>query len=991
MTNKTQKSKEIFNLTNTSNKQKKYIKALSLLILSVFIIGNLPTFNVSAAGTISGRVFQDYNGNGAYDTVGSAALPAVDAGVGGITISVYNSSGTLVNSTTSSAVAATLGQYSIATPTVGSYRVEFTNLPTGFQPSARSTASVAGGGINNAGSTVQFVPDNTSNVNLAINIPEDFCQNNPETASCNYSAGDQTVTPSSTNTALLTFPYTAGSNDTSTAAPTANFDLPDYKLTTNTLLNVPASQIGTTFGLAYARSTKLLYAGAFFKRHTGFGTGVDNTINTSDDAGAVYVINRTGNSNKGAVVNKFTVPNATTNSHNTADYQTDNGNTGWDGVGKTSLGGMAIASDDSALYVMNLENRTLYRRDLATNTFTSQVVPTTGLATANGNCAPADIRPFAVTYYRGEVYVGMVCNGESSATVDTFVDVAGGTAGVYDPGENYLDSNNNGTYDAGEPFDDNNINGTYDGGDLLTDVDGNGVYNSGDARKLTAYVYKVNATTLAFGASPAFSTPLNYKRGISQKTRGGSVVWRPWSNVYANANVTGNRVVYSQPLFTGITFDQGNLILGLRDRAGDQIGHQTQSNPTDASATLYQPRTGGDSLRACGNPTSGWTIEANGRCGGAGSSTQNTRQGPGGGEFYNGDSFTLDAAYSQSQPTTPATYVGKGSNHDEVSLGGVAQLPGAPDTMITIFDPIPNVAAETHDGGVRWLNNTTGNFSKAYRIYNGDTGTLGTLGKSNGIGDLEFLCDSAPIELGNRVWRDTNNNGVQDPGEIGIAGVTVHLYNAANVLIATAVTDANGEYYFTSGTAADGNTTDNIGIVNGPILPNSNYQIRLDLAANYAGSGPLNGLFLTLRDRATQAGFADGSDSDAGLVSNPTGSPMGGYPVIPLTTGNAGSNNHNWDVGFSVTPTAANVSVGGRVVSPSGSGLRSVFVTLREANGNSYTATTNSFGYYRFDNIQAGQVVTVSVEAKRYSFNQPVQVVSLADNVVDLQFTSTNR
>jgi SdrD B-like domain len=992
MTNKIQKSKKIFNLAKISHSKKIHVKVLSLLILLVFIIGNIPTLYVSATGTLSGTVFQDYNGNGVLDTAGSVALPAIDVGVQDVTVTVYAASGA---SKTVNTLAS--GAWSINTATApalpaGPYRVEFTNLPANFQPSARSTDSVLGGATTDAGSTVQFVNDGTtSNINLAINLPEDFCQNNPEIASCNYSAGNQTVAPSSTNTALLTFPYTAGSNDTATTAPTANFDLPDYKLTTNSLLNVPASQIGTTFGLAYARSTKLLYAGAFFKRHTGFGTGVDNTINTSDDAGAVYVINRTGNSNKGAVVNKFTVPNATTNRHNTADYQTDNGNTGWDGVGKTSLGGMAIASDDSALYVMNLENRTLYRRDLATNTFTSQVVPTTGLTTANGTCAAADVRPFAVTYYRGEVYVGMLCSGESSATVDSFTDVAGGTTGVYDPGENYLDSNNNGSHDTGEPFDDvaGGTAGTYDGGDTLTDVDGNGVYNLGDARKLTVYVYKVNAATLAFGASPAFSTPLNYKRGISQKTRGGSVVWRPWSNVYANANVTGNRVVYSQPILTGITFDQGNLILGLRDRAGDQIGHQTQSNPNDVSATLYQPRTGGDTLRACGNPTSGWTVEANGRCGGVGSSTQNTRQGPGGGEFYNGDSFTLDAAYSQ--PASQPLLVGKGSNHDELSLGGVAQMPGAPDALATIFDPIPNVGGETHDGGVRWLNNTTGSFSKAYRIYNGDTGTLGTLGKSNGIGDLEFLCDSAPIELGNRVWRDTNNNGVQDPGENGIAGVTVHLYNAANVLIATAVTDANGEYYFTSGTAADGDTTDNIGIVNGAILPNANYQIRLDLPADYASLGPLNGRFLTIRDQTSQPGFDDGSDSDGVLVASPVGSPSGGFPVIAVTTGGAGNNNHNSDFGFSATPTAANVSVGGRAVSPSGSGLRGVFVTLREANGTSYTTVTNSFGYYLFNEIQAGQIITVGVESKRYVFNQPTQIINLSDNIADLQFTSTSR
>ena len=288
MTNKIQKSKKIFNLAKISHSKKIHVKVLSLLILLVFLIGNTPTLYVSAAGTLSGTVFQDYNGNGIFDTAGSAALPAIDAGIQGVTVTVYAASGASKTVNTS----AITGAWSINTAAapalpVGPYRVEFTNLPANFQPSARSTDSVLGGTITTeSGSTVQFVNDgNTSNINLAINIPEDFCQNNPEIASCNYSAGDQTVTPSSINTALLTFPYTAGSSDTATTAPTANFDLPDYKLTTNTQLNVAASQIGTTFGLAYARSTKLLYAGAFFKRHTGFGTGVDNRINTSDDAG----------------------------------------------------------------------------------------------------------------------------------------------------------------------------------------------------------------------------------------------------------------------------------------------------------------------------------------------------------------------------------------------------------------------------------------------------------------------------------------------------------------------------------------------------------------------------------------------------------------------------------------------------------------------------------------------------------------------------------
>ncbi len=52
------------------------------------------------------------------------------------------------------------------------------------------------------------------------------------------------------------------------------------------------------------------------------------------------------------------------------------------------------------------------------------------------------------------------------------------------------------------------------------------------------------------------------------------------------------------------------------------------------------------------------------------------------------------------------------------------------------------------------------------------------------------------IYVGNRVWMDENGNGVQDDGEANKAGVTVKLYAEDGTLIATAVTDENGEYVF---------------------------------------------------------------------------------------------------------------------------------------------------------------------------------------------------
>jgi hypothetical protein len=53
-------------------------------------------------------------------------------------------------------------------------------------------------------------------------------------------------------------------------------------------------------------------------------------------------------------------------------------------------------------------------------------------------------------------------------------------------------------------------------------------------------------------------------------------------------------------------------------------------------------------------------------------------------------------------------------------------------------------------------------------------------------------------QIGNFVWLDENGNGLQDPGEPGVADVTVTLYDAAtNTELATTTTDATGFYSFT--------------------------------------------------------------------------------------------------------------------------------------------------------------------------------------------------
>ncbi|MCH9646898.1 MAG: carboxypeptidase regulatory-like domain-containing protein [Deltaproteobacteria bacterium] len=50
--------------------------------------------------------------------------------------------------------------------------------------------------------------------------------------------------------------------------------------------------------------------------------------------------------------------------------------------------------------------------------------------------------------------------------------------------------------------------------------------------------------------------------------------------------------------------------------------------------------------------------------------------------------------------------------------------------------------------------------------------------------------------LGDRLWNDSNGDGIQDPGESGLAGVTVELLDRTGTVIATTVTDGSGGYSF---------------------------------------------------------------------------------------------------------------------------------------------------------------------------------------------------
>ena len=87
-----------------------------------------------------------------------------------------------------------------------------------------------------------------------------------------------------------------------------------------------------------------------------------------------------------------------------------------------------------------------------------------------------------------------------------------------------------------------------------------------------------------------------------------------------------------------------------------------------------------------------------------------------------------------------------------------------------------------------------------------------------------------------------------------------------------------------------------------------------------------------------------------------------------------------------LAPTAAHVRISGRVVDVEGRGLGNVLLTLTDSAGHVATARANAFGYFEFDDVEAGQTYLLAAQAKRYSFSP--QVLSVQDDVVDLVLTA---
>lgn len=794
------------------------------LLLFVFLFGAW-----QARGQVSGKVFRDFNNNGVRDS--SATL--VETGIQGVVVTA--SDGT----STATAITNTSGDYlfsnSGATASGKKVRIVFSNLLPGDVSAPHGPSS---------GTSVQFVTAGSEywtagglTANFGVNYPSQYCQTNPLIAtSCFVSGNPAAGSEVAQREVLVSLLYSASGY---------NFDHGELGL---------AGQLGSVMGLAYQRSSNKLFSAAFTKRHVGFGPG---------GPGAVYVTqlmpDRWGatssevffnfGSTAGADPHDPTLPTTTAN-------KASRENNVFDAVGKMGLGDIDISDDDKTLFVVNLFNRRLYKLDIATR-------DTVGYAIPNPGCQGGSYRPFALKYYRGAVYVGVVCSQE-------------------------------------------------------------GAVSKTDTAGMKATVYKFESG----GFTPVLSFPLTYKKQPTNADLLGiprAEYWRPWTSTYQvdrNHEPNGGPVSYPQPWLTDIEFDvNGDMVLGIRDRFGDQIGH-LNLKPFASDSILISAISPGEILRA-GKCTSAdvWTIENNGSvCGGAISSAQDSQQGPGGGKYYFGDMAI------------------EGENHGLSSLGTLALLPGSGTVLMSSIAP----AGALGTGGLKRLVNKDGSQHEGGGIPGGASlysSTALGYGKANGVGDIELLCDPAPIEIGNRVWLDTNGNGAQDPGEPGIPGVSVELCLASNPSspLATAITDAEGNYYFSSAMGTS-NASVKYGLT---ILPKTAYILKFPSAFNGNPLSPGNAVSNDL------------IDSDANMDGR-----------VHFSTDLPGENNHSCDVGYKTcdSPVWGTASVTAATCNGPNNGNDASFTLSGISGANRYSYATSVSGLVSYASATSLSSGTLTVD-----------------------------
>ena len=721
-------------------------------------------------------------------------------------------------------------------------------LNTGDYPSKRVAADR---------SNVQFITAGAAaiNINFAIASKELLSNNsNPYVATTAYSNGDPlSAGPGSAgdNNNLYVFPYDLSSDGGPTRRAKNSFT-------------------GAVFGLAWQRESRTLLMAAYLKRHAGFGyAGIgaiyQSQITTSGiPANPSLLLNVTSMG-----IDVGTNPRTSSLPGISSTPNTDDGV--FAEVGKRGIGGMELTANGRDLYIVNMYKKTLHCINIGNplkGSFSAADV--TGSWTIPDPSIPGtNWHPMALKSHGGNMYIGGICTKEVTTA-----------------------------------------------------------HNIADTANLTGVVYEFNIATSTFTEVLRF--PLSHRRGFTNadyRYEWRNNYWSAWQNngdislggplrsgligATTGGNATG--IYYAQPMFSTLEFDiDGSMIIGLRDRFGDQAGYANYFETGNVPGETYRALSSGEILRA-GNNGASWTLEDGAKVTSAGTTTTTAgvtdnnpamtgsflgmtgtpwggSYGPGGAYYYYNQNFTKTGVPAPFNVGSTVT------SHYLKTNGGLAFLPGYNEILTTAIDPLSSAFSNGVLKNVN-LGANAGNMSGRMQLMNSVPNDPTNMGKAAALGDVEILLDAQAAEIGNRVWNDLNTNGIQDANEPGIAGVVVTLrspgadntYNTGDDETWTTTTDSNGNYYFDNSIVNDSRRPASwIGVssTNSGILPGFEYKVQIDPVQVM-----LTGLVLTYIHAAGNTIDSDGSYNVTNVeyILNPGGS---------TAANSIFENNYDIDFGF---------------------------------------------------------------------------------------------
>lgn len=881
------------------------------------------------ANAVTGTVFRDFNSNGVLDSAVDMGK-ATDVGVAGIEVRAFDSSGVQVGTTTSGVNGAyTLNIAGAATSNV---RIEFT-IPSSmsqYQPSFATTTT--GANSSTSGTSIQFATIGDTNINFAVAIPGEYCQNNPTLVTCAQIRG----TGTSSTVGAFTF-------------SSAISGFPSFTATSSQIGS--SDNLGAIYGIGIDRQRNSYY-GTYVKRHIEYG-----------DAGATNTIYRINHNVPGTVTTFVTLP-GTLPSHDPSvvlgiEYGGDK--PVFTSVGRIGLGDVDVMSDGKTLLAVDMNEAApkLYfvpingaGNNVTAGAYSSIAIPKP--QTYNSVPCPGNWHPMGIGTRGNRILVGGVCGAENTVT-------------------------------SSQPYGSDPTQSTAFVLEYTGSLTGTGLFTTIWAERLSyqrGCTYKEGTRIYC----------VDWQTGVNTMSSAQWGAWNEYPTLHAIDGPTGGLyATNAQAMLSNIEIlDTGGLVIGYRDRYHDQMmtGGAAYSLAYDDSLPdppLTYPRgaggmAAGDIRRVC-MTASGLVSESNGTCPAGDYPGSAINDPPTGEREYYTDAYVNWVDQGLNSPTNGTP------NHSEVMNGSLSSMPGYSGVWSTAYD-VNSLGSQ----GIYALGPPDAALTSTIRPVSGtnfgvqigglDFGNLNSFNKGNGLADMEIMCDQAPLQIGNRVWIDTDADGIQDPGETPVSGVTVRIYDTAGNLVSTAKTNSNGEYLFSSNVieATNGGATPDA--FGGNILPNTAYRITLDRSADFASGGVLNSYVLTRTDSTTAAPTdSDNSiDNDASLVGQGIyGS--GRYPSISITGLEPGENNHTFDFGF-VQP----VAVGNKTwIDSDNDGvqdaneppLQGVTVQLlntdgtpaRDANGDLVPVqTTDANGLYLFDNLLPGDYKIQFTPPPRYVF-----------------------